>query len=442
MVLLIAGAVSAQESAEELARRQDGFSVNTLTVSGTYFSQSVPQDVSLFEDVFLGSGESLSGTVDLRFRRTRRKSLLLFESASTYGNRIQQTTRTNWSSDAANSWNEVATALASRSMGHWRVGASADAEVMNFDEAMFSTSASARIIGAARDFHTEAAALMNPQTPRADGLQSDPTTVRFLFGRRTASAGGSGNIAYLPSPRLQIGFNAGASKIRHINDGTDVIEFDYPQATTYASGGYMTYSPSRLTQIGVEAKAVYTDTTFAQTNGASGSVSFQKMARKHWFWSGSFGLGWTTMLANGTSNYQSYVYSAGGGFSARAHSFTGYYNRDLNELYVPALGPDSAFFSTVSASWFWSPPRAEWWSHMTLFHYRDQPPAGIPAPTSWRALEQVGRQFGRHFIVTGEYSIGRTGARRYIRAGKRFQLEENGARVSFSWSPRRLDRPR
>jgi hypothetical protein len=190
--------------------------------------------------------------------------------------------------------------------------------------------------------------------------------------------------------------------------------------------------------MGFEAKGVRSDSTFAKTTGASGSFSFQKMARKHWFGSGSIGGGWT----NGASNYRTIVYSAGAGFSSNAHTLFGYYNRDISELYVPALGPDSAFFSTLDFSWFWNRPRGRWWSHLTFSHYKDQPPAGIPAPTSWRALETFGRQIGRHFILTTEYSIGKTGARRYIREGKHFQLEENAARVTFSWSPRAFDRRR
>ena len=303
---------------------------------------------------------------------------------------------------------------------------------------MFATTASSRVVGVGADFHAAAGALLNPDSATAGGFQPDPTTVQFLFGRRVASVGGSGDIVYAPSPRLQMGFNGGAAKLKHLNDGTDVIGLDYLQANSAASGGYLTYSPSRWTVIGVEGKGAYTNSTFAKTTGGSGSVSFQKMARKYWFASGSFGGGWT----NGTTTYKTIVYSGGAGFTSSAHTLFGYYNRDISELYVPALGPDSAFFSTLSFSWFWSERRSRWWSHLTYFHYRDQPPAGIPAPTSWRTLETVGRQLGRHFFVTGEYSIGKTGARRYIHAGKHFQLEENAARVSFSWSPRPLDRQR
>lgn len=428
----------AQESKEDDVRRDDGFTVNTVSVSGTYFSQSVPADVSVFEDVFLGAGESVSGAANIRWRRTRQRSLVVFDSISAYGSRVQQTKRSNWSSDASNSWNELASLLATRGVGHWRFSVSGDGAVMNFDEAMFSTSASSQIIGAASDFRAVAGTLLNPATPTAAGLQTDATTVRFLFGRRVASVGGSAEIAYARSPRLLMGLNVGASQIKHLNDGSNVIGLDYLQANNAASGGYVTYSPSKTTTIGVEAKGLYSESTFATTTGTSGSVSFQKMARKYWFASGSVGAGWT----KGPSDYRSVIYTAGGGFTSRAHTFFGYYNRDISELYVPALGPDSAFFSTMSGSWFWSRPRARWWSHISYSHYRDQPPAGVPAPTSWRLLETVGWQTGRHFFVTAEYSIGKTGARRYIRDGKRFQLEENAARLSLSWSPRALVRRR
>jgi hypothetical protein len=309
---------------------------------------------------------------------------------------------------------------------------------MNFDEAMFATSAASQVIGGASDFHSVAGALLNPGTATSAGFQPDPTAVRFLFGRRVASAGGSGEIVYAPSPRLRIGFNGGASEIRHLNDGTDVVGLDYLKATSVAGGGYLTYAPSRLTQIGFEAKAANSDTTLSKATGGAGSFTFQRMARKHWFASASVGGGWT----NGSSKYQTIVYSGGTGFSSAAHTIFGYYNHDISQVYVPALGPDSAFFSTFNGSWFWGGPRSRWWSHVLFSHYRDQPPAGVPAPTSWRALETVGRQLGRHFFVTAEYSIGKTGARRYIHEGKHYQLEENGARVSVSWSPRALGRPR
>jgi len=438
LVLLASAVAWAQESGANDPRRDDGFVVNAVTASGTYFAQSVPQDASVFEDVFLGSGESVSGAVDLQWRRTRRKSLFSLGSTSIYGNRFQQIKRSNWSSEASNSWNEIASVLATRAFGHWRITGAADGAVMNFDEAMFATTASSRVVGVSSDFHTAAGALLNPATAAADGFQTDPTTVRFLFGRRVASAGGSGDLVYAPSQRLQIGFNAGVAQIRHLNDGTDVIGFDYLQANSAASGGYVTYAPSRWTQMGFEAKGAYSDSTFGKTTGASGSFSFQKMARKYWFASGSIGGGWT----DGTSRFRTIVYSGGAGFSSRAHTFFGYYNRDISELYVPALGPDSAFFSTLNFSWFWTPRRSLWYSKATYSHYRDQPPAGIPAPTSWRMLETFGRQIGRHSLINAEYSIGKTGARRYIHEGKHFQLEENAARVSFSWSPRPFDRPR
>ena len=438
MVLLATVAVCpsdarAQDSATQGRSPEDGLSVTGIGVSASYFSQSVPKGVETFQDVFRGSGEAIAGSSGLRWRRTRRDSYVSLSGSGVYGARISQGNSKNW--------NEGIDLTTQRRLGkRWHGGVGGGHSITNFDEAMFAGTRLAHITETSYDYRQLAPGLLRGESgvPALDTTKAfapDLSQAQFLFGRRVESEYVEGNLGY-GKRRILFNVLGAASRIAHQDDGFDLPDALSPDVRSVSAGADLTYSVSRTTQMIFGAQAIHSGSQSGYYSGGSGYASVNHYFRKRWFMEGRAGAGTTT----GGASHNNVIYGIGVGFKTTAHSFMASHGRDMTHMYLSSLGPASAYFQSSGVSWYFERPGAKWSTQTSFSHFKDQPPGHIEAPTSWIGTTSFNQQIGKSFSLSLLYSTARTGARRYIQDGRHYRLREDGARVSFMWSPRALRR--
>jgi hypothetical protein len=349
-------------------------------------------------------------------------------SSSLYGARLQSTSAKNWNQG-------VAAVLSAPLARRWRVAVNGDAGVVNFDESLFAASTLGNIAATDASFADLSSAMLDgkgtdPVLANAGGFQQDSTAGRFLVGRRIGSVGGGGALSYSRSARLIFSVTAGASQIRQLNDGTQPPDFVYARVASGGLGTQVSYSLSPRTQIGFNANVSRAFSETLHNTGAAGSFSFSRIGRRWWFADASVGAG--TNLTGGQS-HQTITYSGSLGIRTRNHTFLGAYARGIGDPFLLALGTPW-YSDATTLAWHWKKPLATWW-FSSMFSDLHAITTGLPTTNSWTMLEIFGQQLGPHYSVSGEYSFGRLGARRYIQDGKRYQLQQRGMRVSFTWYP-------
>jgi len=405
----------------------DGFRVTSVGVSSTYFSQSVPGDIRTYGDVFLGSGDAVTGSGSLRWSRYRPKSLISVESVTLYGARIQEGISRNWNQDLSVGLSKTA--------HRWRFGVSGNGEIMNFDEALFSTTQAVRVVTSGANFPTLASTAFQgqPTDPLPNSaFQPDFTVERFLLGRRLASMSAEAGVSYVPSPRMSLGFFAGGGQLRHIKDTSDITGFEYPQSTTGHLGADLLYSPSRRTQFGVGANFGRSESAALRYDGASLTVSLNRTLRRRWFIATSISGGYTTTRLSGNKTIG---YSGGFGLKTVSHTLIASYNRTVDNPWVVALGTPSYVGRTtqLTAAWYWSPPRSSWYS-IGSFAYGILT-THLSRPDTSSAIATFGRHLGRNFSLNAEAAFSKVGARRYVQDGRQYHLQQNAYRLTFVWVP-------
>ena len=432
MLLMIAGTCPqgawAQEGPGKGRVPGDGLTITGVGGSASYFSQSVPSGVDAFEDVFRGSGGALSASSGLRWRRTRQRSFLSVNAAGVYGARISQ--------GNAKNWNEAVDLMTQTRIGRsWHAGASGGQSITNFDEALFAGTQLSQITATSYSFQQLAPGLLrgasgDPALDSTNAFAPDLSQARFLFGRRVESEFVEANLGY---GRRRIIFNVmgAGSRIVHLDDGLDLPGAFSPEVRSLNGGADLTFSISRRTQMIFGAQYIHAGSISGYYDGGSVFASMNHYFRRRWFTEGRIGGGTTT----GGASHNNVIYGVGLGFRTSAHSIMASHGRDMTRMYLSALGEASAYFQTTGVSWYWSPRRARWSTQTSFSHFKDQPPGHIEAPTSWIATASFVRQLGRQYSLSVMYSTARTGARRYIQEGHHYRLREDGARVSFTWSP-------
>ena len=104
--------------------------VEGLSFSETYFSQGIPRGIATYDDVFLGSGISVTGAAGIKWTKTSRKSFAILRILPTYGSRFGDV--------HSITWNEALSFRYSRLLRpKWTLSFSAGAQVMNFEEALY-----------------------------------------------------------------------------------------------------------------------------------------------------------------------------------------------------------------------------------------------------------------------------------------------------------------
>jgi hypothetical protein len=425
--LLIAAVffVAARTAVCQPAQPSNGLRLESVGVSSTYFAEHVPQGIIAPGDVFLGSDEAVTTGANVRWLRTGSRSLMNIDYFALYGTRLQNS--------ALKSWNQSGSFILNRRLGNkWTLNGSVSGEVMNFDESLFNSSGLSKIASSGASFDDTVAAVRgqtnDPVLASAGGLKPDRTAEKLLFGRRIATAGGQVGLSYARSSRLTIAFNAGGSHIRHLNDASDIVGFAYPQITSKTLGVNVTYAMSPRTQIGFGVSAMRSSSTDSVTNSGQASMSLNRTLSRRWFVAGSLGRGSSNAASN---SHQTITYSAGLGFKTFRYTLLAAYDRSITDPFIVAIG--NGHINTLTAAWHYNQPGSSWWLD-SMFSQVHAVFTGVPTTNTWTATETFGHNVTSHFAVLFQYTAG-VGARRYIQAGRQYQLEQTAFRVSFVWSP-------
>jgi hypothetical protein len=418
--------------------RESPISVRDVQLGAIYSSQNIPPGIHTFTDPFpLGSSSSFSVSGLIQFTKSGRQSSAHVSYLPEYRMLFQNGT--------AAASNQSLSGLFNRHTrtSKWQFTASGEGELMSFDEALLSPSKYTRLVssGAGLDGLSGAVLQGNTTDPallNTTGFAPDTTLQRFLYGNRTAFAGGQIGVRSLLTPRLTVSVNAGLSQVNHVHNGQDITGFVYPSATTLSLSTDVSYSMSRHSSLGGTVTYGQTQSTFLQNTGSMATVFYKERLRRYWFYEVSGGAGRNSAASAGPGTY---LYSAGAGFESSRHSAMLFFSRSLTDGFVATLGPTSAAFTTVSAAWQWHPKRAAWSLVSDFSYFKDAPPHQ-PAPHTWALNETVRRRIARAYAVQVEVAVGRMGSRRYIQDGRLYQLRQDAVRASFVWFPSRLSNGR
>jgi hypothetical protein len=412
-----------------------GLQVEELSVSGTYFSQGVPNGVATYGDVFLGSGTSVTGAATIKYTRTSAKSFLQLRALPMYGSRFGDMN--------ARTWDQAVSFVYSRILGRkWTMSWSGAGQIMNFDEALFADSTLTQLASNPINFENLSGAILRGSSSDPllnstayGSLHPDQSIQDFLLGHRTANVGAQATLTYAHSERLSVSFTGGGMLARHLKDSSDPSGFLYPKLNSAAATVNATYSLSPRTQVGVSANMVRSelDSTRLTSNALSGSIS-RDMSRR-WFVQASLGFGSQSI---GVDRHLNNRYSAGLGFRTFSHTAFLAFDRGLDDPYAVALAT-LEHANGLTGTWHYARPGSAWWINSTFSQlmaiYR-----GVPGTNTWLTAQSVGRRISQNYSVVVQYSAARVGAKRYIQDGRQYQLEQNGIRTSFLWSPQRASR--
>ena len=202
-----------------------------------------------------------------------------------------------------------------------------------------------------------------------------------------------------------------------------------PEAISESAAASATYTVSNRTLIGFGTEYIRSDSPQFKVSGNSGSASLTRIQRR-WFYSVSAGF---AENRSGNERHQTITFGSGIGIKTRSHVVVGTYDRGIGDRYIGALGTPW-FVDTINAAWHWRPFRANWWVD-SVFVDRRAITTGLATTNTWEQRETLTRSIGRHFMIAGDWTVGRVGARRYVQAGRRYQLAQNAYRVSLTWLP-------
>jgi hypothetical protein len=411
-----------------------GLQVEGLSVSETYFAQAVPNGITTYSDVFLGSGMSATGSATIKWTRTTAKSYMSLRALPTIGSRFGDLKARTWSESLSVTYNRT---LASK----WSMQLYGTEQIMNFDEAIFAGSTLTQIASNPMTFDDLTGLVFRGNSsdlilnPAGGSLHPDEGLQSFLFGQRTAAASAQATLTYAFSPRLSLSVVAGGLALRHLKDSTDPPGFIYPKSNTTATGINATYSLSPRTRVEVSANLVNSDLLGSKlvTKAFSGSVN-RTMSRR-WFVQGSLGLGSETL---GTDRHLNNLYSAGLGFKTFSQTALVAYARGLNDPYAVAVAA-LEHARNLTGTWHYERPGSSWWTTSAISQlvaiYR-----GVPGTNTWLMTQTFGRRINHNLSFVLQCNKGRVGAKRYILDGRQYQLEDTGFRTSLIWSPQRASR--
>lgn len=407
-----------------------------LSVSDTYFAQSVPDGIATYGDVFRGSGTSLTSAASLKWTRTSARTFLNLRVLSAYGSRFGDLN--------SRTWNQALSFTYSRKLaGKWTMNWSGSGQIMNFDEAIFADSTLTQVASSAINFDDLAGAVLRGKSSDPElnstaygSLYPEPGLETFLFGQRTATAAAQATLTYARSPRLSVSLVAGGMLVRGLKDPSYHSNLVYPKVNTTTAGIDAVYSLSPRTQVGVSANMARSEfrgsSTFL-TNTFSGSVD-RTMSRR-WFLQASVGFGSEIM---GDDRHLNNRYSAGLGFRTFSSTVLVTYERGLDDPYAVALAT-LEHARGLTGTWRFARPGSPWWIN-SAFTQRVAIYRGVPGTNTWLTAHTVGRRISRNYSVMVQFTAARVGAKRYIEDGRQYQLEQTGIRTTFIWSPQTAPR--
>jgi len=423
--MLGAGTAYAQEAGPAT---QQGWRITGASVSGTYSTQHLPAGIEGFGDVVIGTGESITAASGVAWFRGSKDSSFGFDYSPLFAVRFGNSNVT--------SWNHALGAAGTRHFARrWSVSGSLNGAVQSFDESLFaptSLSIDAKDAQTVQDLNGKLAG--NPGEFLPDFSQQT-----YFFGRKTASLSADGGLSYAASRRLSFDFTIGLNQIRHLNDTSDLPDVRYPKALALRTGVAAEYALSRRTDIGFAAGFIRAGETLStlEQGGASARVALNHTMRHYWFYDVSVGISADNAKEG---NNASLAYSAGVGFKTSSHSALVTYGHQIEDPYVSTIG-SGLFVDGTGASYYWMRPRSSWWISSSYGDSRSHF-VGLTTVETWEAGVSVGRMFGENYSVTAAYVVGRVGSKRYVQEGQRYQLEQQGARMSFSWIPGQRRRQR
>jgi len=424
LVLILGAAPSATAQPPDQGLRLEGFSF-----SGTYLSQGVPSGITTYNDVFLGSGMSVTGAATIRWTRISTKSFLQVRALPTYASVL--------GGAKAGTWDQASSFSYSRILGNkWTLNWFGAAQVMNFDEVLFAESTLTQIASTPISFDNLTGAIFQGKSSdpglnsiAQSALLPDRGLQNFLLGRRSANAGLTGTLTFAFSPRLLLSVIAGSSLTRHLKDSSDPPGVFFPKLNSAATAMNATYSLSPRTQVGVSANVMRSELASQSISSNSFSGSINRTMSRRWFAHASLGLGSET---SGHDRHLNNRYSLGLGFKTLNQTALVVFDRGFDDPYDVAVAA-LEHARTLTGSWHYARPGSSWWTttaaSQLIAIYR-----GVPGTDSWEISQTVGGRISQNYSVVVQCAAGRVGAKRYIQDGRQYQLEQTGVRVSFVWS--------
>jgi hypothetical protein len=412
---------------------RDGFKIQSVSVSETYFAQAVPDGIATYGDVFLGSAISITEAASITWKRTRAKSFSSFRVLPVYSSRMGDS--------QGRSWNGTANFTFSRTLASkWTVSLSGNAQVMNFDESLFGMSTLRQVASTTTSYDDLSGAILKGQSfdPQLNAtaynsLQPNQNLEAFLFGQRTINSGGQTSLTYAQSARLSVNVSAGGMIVKNLQSNLsqlDPLAQTYPQVTSTNAAANLNYSLSPRTQIGASVNVMQSKSSLLTSNVKMVNASLNRTMSRRWFMQASLGIG---SNVSSTTYHRDGLYTVGLGFKTYSHTLLVALNRTLNDPYAAALA-SLEHSRNITATWHYLNPGSAWWldsefSQLIAIY------KGVPGTNTWSFSEKVGRRLGRNYAVILEATKGRVGAKRYIFEGRQYQLQQTGIRTTFSWSP-------
>jgi hypothetical protein len=413
---------------------EQGLKISGVSFSETYFSQGVPAGITPYNDLFIGSGYSVTAAASIKWSKIREKSFTNIQALPAFSSRFGDL--------KSKTWNQAVSLRHVRLLApKWTLSLAASGQVMTLDEALYGESTLTQIATTAITFDDLAGALLRGKSSdpvlsdTANGaLQPDHSLEAFLYGRRTANLDARAMLAYNYSPRLTFNAVMGGLFVRHLKDPSDLPGFIYPKVNSTSFGIGATYSLSPRTLIGVSANLVRSqilEVGSVTTNAIAGSIN--RTLSQRWFVQASLGLGSEN---TGGFRHLENRYSAGVGYKTYSHTVLFTYDRGLNDPYAQALA-SLEHSRSLTGTWHWARPGSPWSVNSAISQliaiYR-----GVPGTNTWLVTESVSRRISRNYSFAVLYTTGRVGAKRYIQDGRQYQLDQTGIRTSFIWSPQRI----
>jgi hypothetical protein len=252
----------------------------------------------------------------------------------------------------------------------------------------------------------------------------------LLLGDRILSYSGQMGLNYAHSSRLSFHLASFAAGGQHRLNSSSVPEPNYliPRTLGINAGMGMAYMLSPRTQVGLDVSGNRIDNRFQAGYVTNANASLGRKMGTHWF---------LTVHAGGSINQVTSAYGnpktkqiiGGGsiGFRTYQHTLVGSYERASADNYGLAVGSTT----TLTAAWNWRRPGSRW-NVFTSFGQQQVRDTGFASFSGWQASGGIAQSLNSQMRMTAQY-VYLSNSGEYL--GYVSNLAVHSVRVSLSWAP-------
>jgi len=418
--------------------------VQITSVSGyeVYYSSSLPNNGVGFQPTAtnLPSDMGAGGSITFDWTKFTQRTTFSLSYTPSYTARLRYS-----SLDAFN--HLFSLNLTRKFARRWNFGLSIGANLSNYEESLFAPTTLSNIAAIPATFNDLAAGLLaskftnNPQlgvTLTNSPLIQSPVS-NLLYGERMFTSSATTSLSYSFSPRLSISFSGGGNRTQQVspNQALNVTSsYVIPDTTSAIAGIALSYSLSRLTQLGASVNANWISSSVVSSYTTTSLAILGRTLRRRWLMQVHGGVG-VTDLVRGTlislPTEPRPVIGGSLGYKTLSHTFLGSYDRTTSDSYGLAASTNSS----ANATWRWRRAGRPWWLDTSL-GWQQLTGNAIANISGWRMTAGLSRAVAANAVLLTEYSyLNYSGG---LQAASRYHSAQSAIRVVVTWIPQPIMR--